>query len=113
MEQLWFTSLLNSVFAGPVTALLNAIGYPAVDPAHPIPNYIAMQVLAVLLIMIILGLVRSSVSMDKPGKLQQFFELIIEGIDATLDDIVGHGARVFIPMLFTLSLFIFLNNIMG
>jgi len=112
-EQLWFTALLNSAFAGPVTALLNAVGYPPADPAHPIANHYAMQILAALIIMIILGVVRAGVSMDKPGKLQQFLELIIDGIEGMLDDIVGHGSKVFVPMLFTLALFIFLSNVLG
>jgi F-type H+-transporting ATPase subunit a len=112
-QQLWFTAILNSVLGGPATALLNALGLPPADPAHPIPNHFAMQVFAVLLIMAILGVVRASVSMDKPGKLQQFFELLIDGIDGMLDEIVGHGGRPFIPMLFTLAIFIFLCNILG
>ena len=72
-----------------------------------------MQVLAVLIIMVVLGAVRGAVSMDKPGKLQQFFELLIEGIDGMLEEIVGHGGRPFIPMLFTLAIYIFLCNILG
>jgi F-type H+-transporting ATPase subunit a len=112
-QQLWFTALLNSVFGGPIGALLTAIGQPPADPAHPIANHFAMQVLAALILMGILGVVRVGVSMDRPGKLQQFFELLIEGIDGMLEEIMGHGGRTFIPMLFTLALFIFLSNILG
>lgn len=112
-QQLWFTSLLNNVLAGPVTALLNAIGYPPADPAHPIANHFAMQVFAVLAIMVLLGVVRAGISMDRPGKLQQFFELLIDGIDGMLDEIVGHGGRTFIPLLLTLAMFIFICNILG
>ncbi len=112
-QQLWFTALLNSVLGGPIAALMAAVGHPAADPAHPIANHYAMQVFAALVIMVILGVVRAGISMDRPGKLQQFFELIIDGIDGMLDEIVGHGAKVFIPMLFTLALFIFLCNILG
>jgi len=83
------------------------------DPAHPIANHFAMQVLVVLVIAILLGLVRMKVSMDQPTKLQQSFELLIDGIQGMLDDIVGHGGKQFIPMLFTLALFIFLCNISG
>lgn len=112
-QQLWFTAILNSVFGVPVTALLDALGHSPADPAHPIPNHFAMQVLAVLIIMALLGVVRMGVSMDKPGKLQQFFELLIDGIDGMLGEIVGHGGRPFIPMLFTLAIFIFLCNVLG
>lgn len=112
-QQLWFTALLNNILGGPVTALLSAVGQPPHDPAHPIANHFAMQVLVVLVIVILLALVRMKVSMDHPGKLQQSFELLIDGIQGMLDDIVGHGGKQFIPMLFTLALFIFLCNISG
>lgn len=39
--------------------------------------------------------------------------MLIEGIDGMLDEIVGHGGRPFIPMLFTLAIFIFLCNVLG
>lgn len=66
--QLWFTAVLNSIFGGPATALLTAIGHPPADPAHPIADHFAMQVVAVLVIMAILGVVRAGVSVDKPGE---------------------------------------------
>jgi F-type H+-transporting ATPase subunit a len=112
-HELWFTVVLNTVLGVPVSALLTALGFPPESPAHPIPNHVAMQVLAALLIVIVLTLVRSRLSVDKPGSLQQFFEMITEGIGGQLDDIVGHGSRKFIPLLFTLAIFIFVCNVLG
>jgi len=111
--QLWFTALLNGVLAAPVSALLTALGFPPESPAHPIPNHVAMQILAVLVLMILMAVARSRLSVDKPGGLQQFFEMITGAIGEQLDDIVGHGGRKFVPLLFTLAMFIFVCNVLG
>src|SRR3972149_2676409 len=109
----WFTSLLNTLLGGPVLALEAALGIHPADPSHPIPEYVAMQVLVVAIIMILLGVVRARISVDKPGKLQQVTELLVEGLHSQADEIIGHGAKKFIPLLLTLALFIFLSNVLG
>lgn len=109
----WFTSLLNTLLGGPVVALETTLGIHPADPAHPIPGYVAMQILVVAFIMIVLAVVRSQLSVDKPGKLQQLFEMIYEGLEAQGEEIIGHGAKTFVPLLFTIALFIFLCNVLG
>jgi F-type H+-transporting ATPase subunit a len=109
----WFTALLNSLLAGPVTALLNALNFPPDDPAHPIPVYLAMEILIVAIIMALLWFVRSGLSPDRPGKLQQLFELVYQGLQSQAEEIIGHGGKAFVPLLFTLAIFIFICNIFG
>ena len=109
----WLRSLLNAVLGGPTTALLNAINLPPEDPAHPIPVYLAMEILVIVVIMGVLWMVRNGLSADRPGKLQQLFELVYQGLASLAEDIIGHGSKPFVPLLFTLSVFIFLCNIIG
>ena len=109
----WFTSLLNSLFGGATTALLNALGLPPADPAHPIPVYFAMEILVVILIIAMLAFIRSRLSVDRPGGLQQLMEMITDGLESMGEDVIGHGAKAFVPVLFTLCLFIFLCNVIG
>jgi F-type H+-transporting ATPase subunit a len=108
-----FTALLNTLLGAPVAALLGALGLPPDNPARPIPEYFAMQILVVAIIMILLAAVRSRLSVDRPGHLQQLMELTADGLEAQGEEIIGHGARQFVPLLFTLTLFIFLCNIIG
>ncbi len=112
-QELWFTALLNNVFGGPATALLEAVGIHPEVPGHPIPNYLAMEIFVALIIMVVLLGVRRGISVDRPGKLQQVFELLIDGIDGQIEDIVGHRTSRFVPILLTLGLFIFLCNVIG
>jgi len=112
-QELWFTALLNFLLASPVTALLEALGFHVESPAHPIPNHVAMQVLVAGVIVIVLWIARRRLSVDKPGSLQQAMEMVMGGLEAQAEDIVGHGGKKFVPVLFTLALFIFLSNVLG
>lgn len=112
-HELWFTALLNTLLGGPVSALLSAMGLPPESPAHPIPNYVAMQILAALVLVALMSWVRSRLSADQPGKLQQVMELLTDGLGSQAEDVVGHGALKFVPLLFTLAMFIFVCNVLG
>ena len=109
----WITSFINAILGAPVTALLNALGLPPADPAHPIPVYLAMEIVVILIIIVMFAIVRRGLSADQPGKMQQLFEMIYEGLENLAEDIIGHGSKVFIPLLFTLAVFIFICNIIG
>jgi len=112
-QQLWFTALLNHLFGKPVTGLLEAIGIYPEFPTHPIPDYLAMEILVVAIIMALLGWVRGHLSVDRPGKMQQVLELASDGLASQVDEIIGHGGRQFLPLLFTLGFFILLSNVFG
>ena len=67
MEQLWFTKLLNHLFAGPVTAFLRALH---IEPKHvdaPISNSFAMELLVFAFLLTLFLLVRSRLSVESPG----------------------------------------------
>jgi len=118
--QLWFTALLNRLLAAPVTAMLTALASvhglefvrPA-DPARPISNYVAMQVL-VLLVLIVAGLIlKARLSVEKPGKFQHLMELVVQFVQSTADEIIGHEGRRYVPMLGILFLFVAICNLIG
>jgi F-type H+-transporting ATPase subunit a len=112
-HELWLTAFLNNIIGGPVTSLLTAIGFPPEHPGRPIANYFAMELLVVAVIMIVLVIVRSRLSVDRPGNLQQSFEALIEFIETQCEEIIGHGGKQFAPLLFTLAIFIFPSNVLG
>lgn len=112
-HELWFTALLNYLLAGPVVTLLGMLGLPPESPSHPIPNHVAMQILVALFIMVLLAWLRARLSADRPGKMQQLLELLVGGLGAQGEEIVGHEGRKFLPFLFSIGLFIFLCNILG
>jgi len=112
-HELWFTQILNRLFGGPITGLLEAIGIHPKSPAHPIPNHFAMQILVILFVMVLLAWLRASLSAENPGKMQQCIEVVLEFLGEQADDIIGHDGRQFVPFLFTLAVFIFPSNLLG
>ncbi|MGC1220366.1 MAG: F0F1 ATP synthase subunit A, partial [Candidatus Sulfotelmatobacter sp.] len=73
-EQLWFTAILNHLFAGPVTSLLLALGIKPKSLTAPIPNSLAMEILVFAFLLVLFVMVRSRLSVDRPGALQHTFE---------------------------------------
>ena len=112
-HELWFTTLLNKLFAGPAAALLTALGIHVEDPAQPLPNHIAMQVLVALIIMAVFLFLRTRLSMDRPGKMQHFFEVFFEFLRGQAEEIVGHHGHRFVPLVMSIGLFILFSNLIG
>ncbi len=112
-EQLWFTQVLNHLFAGPVTSFLQALHVPPKHPTAPIPNSFAMELLVFILLLIIFLLVRSRLSVESPGGLQHTFEAFEGFIQGQSDEIIGHHSEGYTAFLVTLGLFILLCNLLG
>ncbi len=113
--QLWFTELLNRAFAKPVDAVLQALP-PAFHPANseaPISNYVAMEILVVGILILLFLVVRSRLSVDRPGGLQHVVEMLHEFITNQSKEIIGEHSDQFTPFLTSLFLFIFVMNLIG
>jgi len=113
MEQLAFTALLNRLFGAPVLALLQALHIHSKNPATPISNSFAMEILVVLLLTIFFIAVRARLSVERPGALQQ----TMEGIDGFVNDLasetISSHPEKFVPYLTVLALFILSCNLIG
>jgi len=112
-EQLWFTEILNHLFAGPVTGLLRALHIEPKYPQAPITNAVAMQFLVFLFLVVLFVLVRSRLSVDKPGALQHIFEGAHGFIEGQSHEIIGHHSEGYTPFLMTLAFFILSCNLIG
>ena len=112
-ETLWFTKLLNYLFASPVNGFLGALGIHPHNPAEPIPDYMAMQVLVALILVALVLFLRPRLSLDRPGKLQHILEVGYGFVREQAEEIIGHHGRHFVPMVLTLGLFILFCNLVG
>jgi F-type H+-transporting ATPase subunit a len=112
-EQLWFTEILNRAFAGPVTGLLRSLHIEPSHPQAPITNAVAMEVLVFGILLVFFVMVRSRLSVDKPGALQHMFEGAHGFINGQSEEIIGHHSEGFTPFLMALGLFILVSNLLG
>src|SRR6266704_3550428 len=79
-------------------------------PGHRWTNALVCEVLVFLLILVFFDLLKSRLSVDKPGKIQHIFEVIYEFVHATAEEIVGHGGAKYIAFFGTIFLFILFMN---
>ena len=110
---LWTTKLFNRFLAGPLDSLLNAIGHPPEDPAHPWTNWITMEILVVAIIMVLFAFLRPRLSADKPGKLQMTFEGVYNFVAGRAREGVEHGSAKHVHFLCTIFIFILFMNLIG
>ena len=111
MDEIWITKFFNDNLAGLGNSILGLVGLPA-DP-RPWTNFITMQLLVILLIVVVFALVRSRLSVDRPGKVQQTFELIYEFIRDQTDDLGGHDAHRYMAFFGMLFIFVLFANLIG
>jgi F-type H+-transporting ATPase subunit a len=112
-HELWFTAILNKLFGGAVTSLLVKIGVPPANAAHPIPDYLAMELVVILGILAAAIWLRSRLSVENPGRFQHAMEVVVEFTQNMADEIIGHGGRHYVTMLGTLGIFVALCNLLG
>lgn len=112
-EQLWLTQILNHLLASPVTSLLRALHIEPKHPAAPISNSFAMELLVFTILLLLFFLVRSRLSVERPGALQHVFEGVEGFIQGQSEEIIGHHSEGYTPFMATLFFFILLCNLVG
>jgi F-type H+-transporting ATPase subunit a len=114
----WLTQFVNHVFGHYAVAFLAALHIQPSKPEEPIPEHVVMAIVVVILGTILALVLRSRLSVEKPGAMQQVAEMLFTnplgfGIKDLLEENVHHGASQFIPFVGTISVFVLLGNLMG
>jgi F-type H+-transporting ATPase subunit a len=112
-HELWVTRLFNDYLPGAGNALLSIAGLHAHNPERPWANFVTMQIFVALILIVLFAVLRTRLSMDRPGTTQHIFEVIYEFISSTTDDIVGHHGRKFLHLFASLFIFILFSNLIG
>ncbi len=117
-HQLWITSVANKLLGEYLAALLAFLHIKVSDPANPIPNHIAVELIVILLAVTLFGILRTRLSVDRPGLAQQLCEMLLTnpmGVGARdlLDDIIGHHGRTFLSVVGGLGLFVLICNLIS
>jgi F-type H+-transporting ATPase subunit a len=108
-----WTQLLNKIFGGPLTSLLEAIGIPLKHPGAPITDAFALEFLIALVMLAFFVTVRATLSVEKPAPVQQFAEMIHEFVGGQAEQIIGHGYEQFQSFVTIIFLFILSCNLIG
>ena len=108
----WTTVLFNKFLAAPADSVLNAVGIKVEDPAHPWSNWMTMEILTVVILMIVVWAVTRSLSVDRPGKMQHTFEVLYGFFREQTSEAIDHGDK-YLPFFGTLFIFILFMNLIG
>src|SRR5215472_3993708 len=114
----WLTEFVNHHLGHLALALLAVLHIQPKHPELPIPEHVVMAFVVVIIGTILALAVRSRLSVEKPGAMQQVAEMLLTnplgfGIKDLLEENVLHGASKFIPFVGTISAFVLLGNLMG
>jgi F-type H+-transporting ATPase subunit a len=112
------TKLVNGLLGKPVLALLAALHIRVENPEYPIPNHIAMELVVFLVAVVFFTWLKGRLSVDNPGGTQQCMEALLTnsmGVGARdlLEDIAGHGAAKYLPMLGSIGMFVLMSNLIS
>jgi F-type H+-transporting ATPase subunit a len=107
----WLTALFNDHAAGLANAVLSMVSLPTAE--RPWSESLSMELLVVAFLVVLFAILRSQLSMDRPGKLQQAFEVIYEFLHSQAEEHVGHDGPKHLPLFGTLFIFILFANLLG
>jgi len=118
-EQIKHLTLWVNHLLGPLALqVLHALHIQPADYDLPIPEYVVMAFMVLIIGTILALLLRSRLSVERPGAFQQAAEGLLTnsmgfGIQDLLEENVGHGATKYIPFLGTISIFVLLSNLLS
>lgn len=110
----WF----NHLFAPLALRFLHAIHVQPADYDTPVPEYVVMSLVVLVLGTILVLILRSQLSVERPGGFQQAAELLLTnpmgfGIKDLLEENVGHSADKYIAFTGSVAIFILLSNLLS
>src|SRR5476651_2302464 len=109
--ELFRTRILNNSLAGLGNSLTKLVGIPWQQ--RPCANYVAMQLLVALIVIVLFAILKPRLSVERPGKLQQIFELVHEFLTGQADEQVGHDGRSYVTYFGTVFIFVLFCNLIG
>jgi len=109
--ELWITKLFNDYLADLGNALRHVVRI-APEP-RPWADFVVMQILVALIIIVVFAILKPRLSVDRPGKLQHTFELIYGFLHDQADEQIGHEGYHYLAFFGTIFIFILFNNLIG
>jgi len=110
-HELWITALFNDHLAGLGNAALSMVGTESAE--RPWANFVTLQFLVFVLLVVFFAWLKARLSMDKPGATQHSLEVIYLFIREQAEEIIGHGGAKYLHVCATIFIFVLAANLMG
>jgi F-type H+-transporting ATPase subunit a len=112
-HEAWLTKLFNEYFGSLGIWLLALFNRKPDNPAEPWADFIVMQFLVAVILIALFAILRSRLSVEKPGAMQHIFELIHGFVNGEAEGQVGHDGHRHVLLFETLFIFLLLANLIG
>src|SRR6266436_7998932 len=114
----WLTQQTNQLLGPIVLVLLQKLHIQPENAALPVPQHVVMGLFVLVVAAFLALIVKSRLSVEKPGTAQQIAELLLTnpigfGVRDILRENVPHGFEKHIPVVGSVSVFILLANLFG
>ena len=103
----------NRLFGPFVAGIMRAVHVEPYDPLHPITNAFSMEIAVFGVLLLFFILVRATLTVEKPGSIQQIAEMIHGFVSDQADSVIGHGSQRYVVFVTCLGIFILLCNLIG
>jgi F-type H+-transporting ATPase subunit a len=112
------TRILNHYLGPFALSILNALHIKPNHPELPIPQQVAMGLLVLVVGTVFALVLRSRLSVERPGAFQQVAELLLTnpmsfGIKDLLEENVGHEGVKHVAFVGSISIFVLISNLFG
>ncbi len=114
----WTTRVVNQLLGPLVAKILNLLHLDPESRLLPIPQHVATGIVVLVMLTVIALILRSRLSVERPGALQQLAEGLLTnsqsfGIKDLLVENTGHHGVRYVPFVGAISIFILLSNLLG
>ena len=112
-HELWLTAQFNNYLAGLANAILGLFHIAAENQARPWQNWLVMELFVFALLLVLFALLRTKLSVDKPGKIQHLAEVFYAFLSNTVEEAGIEHWQKFVPYFGTIFIFILAMNLIG
>src|SRR5579885_2554180 len=110
-HELVVTQFFNNHLAGIANRVLELVGQRP-EP-RPWANFIVMELLVALILVVLFAILRPKLSATEPGKFQHTFEVIYEFLHSQSEEQVGHEGHRYLGFFGTIFFFVLFGNLIG
>ena len=80
---------------------------------HAVPDHIVLILLIAIVLILFSWRLRSKLSVENPSRMQHLLEVVFIAIQNLMKEVIGKEYRRFIPLIFTLAIYILIGNVLG
>jgi len=111
--ELLLTKFFNDHLAGVANSILSAVNLKPENVERPWHNWLVMEILVVVLLMLLFAVLRPKLSVEKPGGMQHILESLWGFFNVTAEEAGIEHHQKYVPYFATIFIFILAMNLIG